>query len=382
MTSRHLVVGSIVAVLLGAGLVAVDLVLHPARAWFGYLNAWTLGVDLCVGALFLLMTGHASKANWMVVTRRLTESIVSVIPLYLLLFVPVALALPLLYPWASHAPQADPMVREAIAHKRSYLSPGFFVVRSLFYFLVFIVVGGLLRGWSKANDERPTVARVQRMRGLGGGALPLVALCFTWASFDWTMSLQPDWSSTIFGLYVFSGAFVAAISLVCILIVWSPEATPDHAQALGRLLFAMVIFWAYMAFSQLLLYWIADLPEEITYYRIRTTGSWTWLTAVLVFGHFFLPFFVLLNRPLKRRKGWLAAVGAYMLVMHLVDVYWLVLPTRDPRGVRPAFADLGALLFVGGLSCLWGVVAHRRAAPLPRHAPELAKGLDYEAAVQ
>jgi hypothetical protein len=382
MSMRRFMLWSLVATVVGAGLMGIEFAIDPTRAWFGYLNAWTFGVDLCVGALLLLQAGHAAKASWMVVTRRFTESIVSVIPLYLLLFIPVALVLGQLYPWAAPAPAIDPEVRRAIEHKHVYLNPPFFVLRTLFYFLVFIVVGGLLRGWSRANDEQPSLARVHRMRGLAGGAIPLVALCLTWASFDWTMSLKPDWSSTIFGLYVFSGAFVGALAVVCMLLPRSTRATADHAQALGRLLFAMIIFWAYMAFSQLLIYWIGDLPEDVGYYRVRTTGSWASVTAVLVFGHFFLPFFVLLSRPLKRNKGRLALVGAFVLAMHFVDVYWLVLPTRDASGARPDLGDLGALLLVAGLSCAWGALSYKRAAPLPLHAPELASGLDYEAAIQ
>jgi hypothetical protein len=379
---RAFILWSIGAAVLGAGLLAIEFALDATRAWFSYLNAWTCGVGICVGALLLLMAGHASKASWMVVTRRLTESIVVVMPLYLLLFVPIAFALPHLYPWAWHTPPSDPRLHQAILHKRPYLNPPFFVLRTLFYFLVFIVVGGLLRGWSKANDERPTFARVRRMRALGGGAIPLVALCLTWASFDWTMSLQPDWYSTIFGLYTFAGAFVGAIALVAVLMHRSRRATADHGQAIGRLLFAMIVFWAYMSFSQLLIYWIGDIPEDVSYYRVRTTGSWVAVTAVLVFGHFFVPFFALLSRGLKRHKDYLLVAGAYMLAMHFVDVYWLVLPSATPAGAHPAWGDLGGLLLVGGLSCAWSAWAYTRAAPLPLYAPELAKGLDYEAAIQ
>ena len=150
--------------------------------------------------------------------------------------------------------------------------------------------------------------RVRRMRALSGGGLPLVGLATTWASFDWTMSLQPDWSSTIFGLYFFAGAFLGAIALVSVLLraahAGSPPlspVTPDHRQALGRLLFAMVAFWAYMAFSQLLVYWIADLPDEVTFYSARVRGTWTAIAALLVVGHFVVPFFALLSRRWKRR---------------------------------------------------------------------------------
>jgi hypothetical protein len=202
------------------------------------------------------------------------------------------------------------------------------------------------------------------------------------------MSLQPDWASTMFGFYFFAGAFVAAIALACVMMpVTRPRGSriarfsPDHAQALGRLLFAMVIFWAYIAFGQLIVYWIGDIPEEVSFYLRRTTGSWTALTYVLVLGHFVVPFFVLLNRHLKRHPDVLAWVGGWVFVMHFLDVYWQVLPVHDRAGIRPHWLDLGAVLFVGGLSCAWVVRRYQNASPLPLHVPELTDGLDYEAAV-
>ncbi len=388
MNPRAMMILSLLSAAIGLVLLFVGLLVDAPRAWFSYLDAWTFGVTVCLGALLLLMTGHAAKASWMVVTRRVTESIVDALPLFVVLFVPICFALGHLYPWASHAKAANPELAHAIEHKRAYLNTPFFIVRSAFYFVVFVVIGGLLRAWSKANDEAPSIALVTRMRRLSGGGLPLVGLAVTWASFDWTMSLQPDWYSTIYGLYYFAGSFVAAISLVAVILNWArvgrvPQAreTPDHAQALGRVLFAMVIFWAYMAFSQLLIYWIGDIPEEVRYYGLRTTRTWSGVTYALVFGHFVVPFFLLLNRHWKRHPAYLASIGTWMLVMHYLDVYWQILPVHDRAGVRPHWLDLAAVLFVGGASCAWILRRYLTAPPLPLHAPELAEGLNYEASV-
>lgn len=388
MSARKILRTSLVAAGVGLVLLVIGLVVDAPRAWIAYLNAWTFGVTICMGALLLLMTGHASKATWMVVTRRLTESIVAVLPLYLLLFVPICFGLAFVYPWAAPLDAVAPALRHAIEHKRHYLNPPFFIVRTAVYFVIFIGIGTLLRAWSTANDRRPSLHLVLRMRRLSGGALPLVGLTLTWASFDWTMSLAPDWSSTIFGLYYFAGSFVGAIALVAVMLHLSRGrpglevgVSPDHAQALGRLLFAMIIFWAYMAFSQLLIYWIADIPEEVSYYARRTTGTWTDVTYLLVCGMFVAPFFALLNRRLKRRTNYLASVATFVFVMHFVDVYWMVLPTHDAAGVRPHWLDLGALLFMGGLSSAWILRSYLRVPPLPGHVPGLAEGLGYEAAV-
>ena len=383
---RPVVIGSLALSAAGLALLVAGGILDAPRAWYAYLDAWTFGTTICMGALVLLMINHAAKASWMVVTRRINEAIVAALPLYLLLFVPIAFGLGHLYPWAEPPGSLDADVLRAVEHKRHYLNPPFFVGRTLLYFALTIAIGSSLRAWSEANDHAPHLARVRRMRALSGGGLPVVALTLTWASFDWTMSLEPAWSSTIFGLYYFAGSFVGALALVCVILHASRRRPPlggrvtaDHAQALGRVLFAMVCFWAYQAFSQLLIYWIADLPEEIGYYRVRTTGSWWAVTLGLVFGHFVVPFFVLIHRTWKRDTSHLAVAGGYMLLMHFVDVYWLVMPARDTSGARPHWLDLAALLFVAGLSSAWIVSQYFRVAPLPAHDPDLAAGLHYEA---
>ncbi len=387
-TRRATIVGALALAAVGLVLLIIGLLVEPRRAWFSYLDVWTFGTSICIGALILLMVGHAAKASWMVVTRRLSEAVVDAFPLFLVLFIPLAFGLAEIYPWAEPAGRLDPAMRHVVEHKARYLNRPFFITRSVLYLVEFVAIGALLRAWSKANDQRPRLELVRRMRRLSGGALPLVSLTLTWASFDWTMSLQPDWYSTIYGLYFFAGSFVGAIGLVCLMLQLSrlrqvPQlrVTGDHAQAIGRLLFAMIIFWAYMAFSQLLIYWIANIPKETAFFALRTTGSWNAITYLLVFGHFIVPFFGLLNRKWKRHVDYVASVGTWALFMHFVDMYWLVMPVNDRYGVRPHWLDLGAILFVGGLSCAWIVHRYFTAAAIPRHVPELAEGLNYEAAV-
>ena len=323
----------------------------------------------------------------MVITRRPMESVAATLPLFALLFVPLAFGLDHIYPWTRHGGVAASLAH-ALDHKRVWLSKPFFVARTAVYFLVFCVVAARLRAWSTVNDSRPDLALVRKMRRLSGGGLPLVGLTLTWASFDWSMSLQPDWYSTMFGFYFFAGSYVGAIALACVLLRLTPSqgpqairVSPDHAQALGRVLFAMIVFWAYISFGQFLIYWIGDIPDEVSYFAHRTAGTWTAVTYVIVFGHFVFPFFLLLNRRLKRHSDVLAVVGAWIFVMHFVDVYWQVMPVHDEAGARPHWLDLGAVLFVGGLSCAWIVRRYGTAAPLPLHVPELPEGLDYEAAV-
>jgi hypothetical protein len=386
---RRLVAGSLYVAVGGAAIFGVELYVDPVRACYAYLVAWSFGVSVCIGALLMLMTDHASKGDWMVVTRRSTEAIVAALPLFLVLFVPIALVARRIYPWARPLDELPADLAADVARKHGYLNVPFFVVRSVFYLLVFAAIGGRLRAWSISNDAVPRADLVQRMRKLSGGALPVVALVVTWAAFDWTMSLEPRWTSTIYGLYFFAGSFLAAIAVITILsalvrpVLRTPfPFTGDHAQAAGRLLLAMTCFWAYMAFSQLLIYWIANIPEEISYYALRTTGSWNAVTYFLVFGHFVIPFFALLNRHWKRDPRYLGAVGGWMIFMHLVDVYWLIMPVHDPNGVASDFwLDAGAVIFVVGISAAWVLARWSRTRPLPRHVPGLAEGIRYEAAL-
>ncbi len=385
MKSRRVEIVSLLLALAGLVMLVVGLRVDPARAWFAYLVAWLFGASIAAGALLVTMTGHATKATWMVVTRRPMESVASTLPIFALLFVPMAFGLDHIYPWASRT--VDTALAHALDHKRVWLGRPFFVARTAIYFLVFCVVAGLLRAWSTQNDVAPSPVLVRNMRRLSGAGLPLVILTLTWASFDWSMSLQPDWYSTMFGFYFIAGAYVGAIALACVMLPLAHNGTsraglsPDIAQALGRVLFAMVIFWAYIAFAQFLIYWIGDIPEEVSYFARRTAGTWTAVTYVIVFGHFIVPFFVLLNRRIKRHPDVLGLIGAWVFAMQFVDVYWQVLPVLDESGARPHWLDLGAVLFVGGLSCAWIVRRYGTAAPLPLHVPELAEGLKYEAAI-
>jgi hypothetical protein len=387
MTARRVVIVALAVSAGGLALLVTGLFVDATRAWFAYLDAWLFGTSVAVGALLLNMTGHAAKASWMVMTRRPTEAVADTLPIFAVLFVPLIFGLRHVYPWAAHGP-VDAAMQSALDHKRIWLSEPFFIIRTAAYFLVFCTVSGLLRAWSKANDVRPSLALVRRMRQLSGAGFPLLGLTLTWASFDWSMSLQPDWYSTMFGFYFFSGSYVGAIALACVMLRLSAPRgvvpgllTPDHAHALGRVLFAMIIFWAYISFGQLLIYWIGDIPDEVSYFRKRTAGSWTAVTYVIVFGHFVLPFFVLLNRRLKRHTNALAIVGGWVFVMHFVDVYWQVMPVYDTGGVRPSWLNLGAIAFVGGLSCACVVRRYLTAAPVPLHTPDLVEGLNYEAAV-
>jgi hypothetical protein len=217
-----------------------------------------------------------------------------------------------------------------------------------------------------------------------GLLLPLVALALSFAAFDWLMSLQPTWYSTMFPVYYFAGGFLGALSLLTVLSAAADGAgvirgiNSSHYYALGRLLLSFVIFWAYIAFFQLMLIWIANKPEEVTFYLDRIAGGWTAITVVLATAHFVVPFFVLLNYDIKRRRGALTVIAVWLLASCYLDVHWLVAPASRARGSLYNWIDLGALLAIGGITVIYGVYRMRGRALVPIHDPALPRALGYE----
>jgi hypothetical protein len=230
-------------------------------------------------------------------------------------------------------------VQQEIRQKQSYLNVPGFLMRSLIYFVIWLAFGRLLR-------------RTPRVASAAG--LPLLGLTLTFAAFDWLMSITPSWFSTIYGLYYLAGGFLAALGLVALLAYlaeqsgWLIGVAPEQYHSLGKLLLTFVLFWAYVAYSQLLIVWIADLPKEVTWYVPRLHGSWGVLGLVLLGGQFLIPFLLLLFRRITMRARALGWLGAWLLLMHYLDVYWLVLPALHPGGVRFHWLDPAALLLVGG----------------------------------
>jgi hypothetical protein len=347
VTSRRLRTAAIVIGTAGSVALAIGFALEPRQAAFSYLTAWAFAVSLALGAMIFLMICHAMDARWPVVFQPFTEAIVSTLPWLAVLFVPIALSLGRLYPWVDPSPALGHEGLEKLAHKAAYLDPAFFVVRGAVFLVVWIVIGELLR---RRTARRP--------RALSAAALPLVALTLTFASFDWLMSLTPLWFSTVYGLLFFSGAFVGAIALIAVAAPVTSSILPDHSGALGRVLFAALAIWAYMEFSQGLIIWIANKPDEVPWYIARGAGVWGGVFALLVVGHFTVPFFALMPREVKRRSSWLAAIAAWLLVMHYVDIYWLVMPVLH-ADLTLHWLDLAAPCAVLGTAFAFASLRHR-----------------------
>jgi len=375
---------------LGAGLVGTaglaasvaGLLFSTRSALFAWLFAWAYWTGLAVAALLLLCIFHASRARWPVVFRRVLETLAGTLPLMAVLFIPVLLGVKELYPWASPEAVSRP-VALLLAHQRPYMNFVLWLLRALLYLAVWVAVAeGLLR-LSRRQDREGGIELTRRQRRLGTAALIPTALAMSFAALDWLMALDPSFRSGIFPLYWFTGSLLAAIALLAVWITASREAEPakstraSHRASLAKLLFAFSLFWVYVAFCQWLLTWIADLPDEVPWFLIRTSGNWGQLAALLVIAQFGFPFVALLRRNVKENSRMLAAVALLVLAAHALDLFWLVMPTRDPASPLLHWTDLAAFAAVGGLAIAFAHVRFARHAPLPAKDPYLLESLRY-----
>jgi hypothetical protein len=360
---------------------AVSLLLSNGATQFfqSYLMAYTFCLGITLGCLALGMVHQLSGGAWGVVLRRPIGAAARVLPVLTVLFLPILFGMSRLYIWT----HADVVARdEAIRHKQLYLNAPFFVIRAIAYFVVWNAVSFTLNRLSLVQDRTgdPQIARrMQRVSAIG---LLLYGLTITFASFDWLMSLEPDWYSTIYGVLIIGGQGLSAMAFLILAIAWLSRRPPlndiivfDHFHDAGNLTLAFVMLWAYFAFSQFLIIWAGNLPKEIAWYQHRLQTGWKGIGVVLVLFHFAVPFLVLLSRTVKRQATMLARVAAAILVMRVVDLYWLIAPGFHPDGVSISWLDV--LLPVSLLSLWVGcfIWQLRGRAILPVHDPEFEEAL-------
>jgi hypothetical protein len=306
------------------------------------------------------------------------------VAIFPVLFLPIALGMKLLFPWAAPSEELGEEVLRLLHFRSVYLNPTFFLVRAGIYFLVWVWFSRLLYGWSTRQDETGELSLSHKAWRLGAGGLPAVAFTLTFAAIDWLMSLGVHWFSSMWGVYYFAGSFVGCLALL-VIFVRALAATESlagavnvaHWLSLGKFLLAFTCFWAYISFSQYMLVWIANLPDTIPYLLLRQRAGWSSLGVVLIVGHFVVPFALLLSRKIKMRPGQLALVALWILVMHYVDLYWVVMPQVRPDQVLLDWSNLTALAGVGGLALAFGIYSLRGRRALPVGDPYLEDSLHY-----
>ncbi|PYS33826.1 MAG: hypothetical protein DMG14_30910 [Acidobacteria bacterium] len=337
-----------------------------------YLMAYLFWFGIALGCLPLLMLHHLVGGTWGFVIRRILEAGTRTLPLMLVLFLPLIFGVHSLYEW-SHP---DVVARDqALQAKQAYLNVPFFIVRTVIYFLLWLTFAFLLNRWSAQQDATGDPRLIRRFQLLSGPGIVVYSLTITFASIDWGMSLEPRWFSTIYGMLFIVGQTLAALAFVIPVAGLLSESPPVSEvlnsavfQDLGNLLLAFVMLWAYISFSQYLIIWSGNLPEEIPWYLHRGTNGWQWVAAVLALFHFAVPFLLLLGRGNKRNKRFLGGIAIAVLLMRWVDLYWLIAPSFLPR-VRIHLFDVVLFAAIGAI-WLYVFLGHlNRRALLPLRDP-------------
>ncbi len=344
-----LAIGAIGIVLLVVGMLA-----DAKRFSWSYLVGFSWTATIGLGALFFVILQHLAKAGWSVTPRRHAEWISQILPVCLLLFIPLILIGGKdLWTWL---PGGEMAAEEAVKKKGSWLSPGFFYGRAFFYMLVWTFQAWWFHRQSTKQDESGDAKLTLKMQTVSAPMVLLFGITLTFAAFDWLMSLDPRWYSTIFGVYVFAGSFEAGLAVMVLILltlnrtgVLKRVANVEHRHDLGKLMFAFVVFWAYIGFSQFMLIWYANLPEETIFFARRWVGGWKNLSLLLLFGHFVIPFLFLLPRTTKRVMNTLTAAAIWMLFIHYIDMYWLVIPNGSLGTLSFSWLDIAGLLGPAGV---------------------------------
>jgi hypothetical protein len=354
--------------------------LTDRHAFFqAYLFAYVVWVGLTLGCFAAMMFHYTVRGVWGLPIIRVLEAGARMLPLMALLLVPIlAFGMQDLYPWARPEAAQD----LTIVQKRGYLNVPFFAIRSMAYFAVWILLAQLLTRWSVEQDRTGDPALAQKRTNLSAPGLVIYVLTLTLASTDWVMSLYPHWYSTIFGLQFVVGQGLMALAFATAIVTLAAGSVPftgivipKLTRDLGNMLLTFVILWGYVALSQFLLIWSANLPEEIAYYLARMRGGWWSVGLVVVFGQFFVPFLLLLSSRTKRVAGLLALVAGWILAMRVLDLYWVVVPGYHRVGFH--WLDAAAFLGMGGLWLAVYAWQLKRYPLLPAFDPRLQETLRY-----
>jgi hypothetical protein len=339
--------------LAGAAACVVGAIVNPTQFFHSYLMAFMFWLGVSLGSLVVVMMQYLTGGAWSFIMRRPLEAASRVLPLLALLFVPILFGLHDLYPWTLPAVRA---VDANIRAKALYLNVPFFVVRAIVYFAAWLTLAYLVNRWSREQDRTGDPGLLRKLGRLSGPGLVVYAFTITFASIDWVMSLEPHWYSTIFGMIFMAGQGLSALAFATLVVVQLSNARPvsdlvrvTTMRDVGNMVLAFVMLWAYTSFSQLLLIWAANLPEEIPWYLHRLGPGWQWIALALAVFHFFVPFVLLLIRRSKRVLTTLRAVVITLLFMRLVDLFWMVGPETYQGRFVVSWQDFATTIAIGGL---------------------------------
>ncbi|MDP2303601.1 MAG: quinol:cytochrome C oxidoreductase [Ignavibacteria bacterium] len=370
--------------LIGIGVIggAGAFLLNAEQAAFNYLLGFMFLMSIGVGALFLISLEYVAGADWSTPLRRVIEFTASITPFLIILAIPILLNMHTLFHWShTEVVESDKILKE----KAPYLNQTFFFIRVAIVFALWTLFYFLLTRNSRKQDISKDQNLTRVNIRLSAVFIPLFAITASIASIDWMMSLEPHWFSTIFGVYFFSGSVLSALAVITYATVklreggyLHPRMVKDHYYSLGSLLFVFVNFWGYIAFSQYMLIWYANLPEETFWFLARWQGSWIYISLALIFVHFIVPYSILLSQPAKMDAKKLKFASLWILFAHLLDLYWLILPTFKGESTLLNFV-LGLsfpVAAVGGIILLF-YFNSKKTNMVPVGDPKLERGLNF-----
>jgi hypothetical protein len=356
-----------------AALSVIGLLTDSTQFYQSYLFGYIFWINVSLGCLGVLLLHHLVSGRWGFSVQRFLEAGTMTIPLMAVLFLPIMAGMSKIYPWMQEAAKTGETVLE-LHGKENYLNLPFFTVRAAVYFIIWILLASLARQWSGRQDETADPSWTRKLKILSAPGVIVYVLTATFASIDWVMSLEPEWWSSIYGFIFVVGQCLAAFSLMIMLAArFSKEKplsriiTSTQFHHLGNLLLAFVILWAYTAFSQYLIMWAGNLPEEIPWYLKRMSEGWKIFPLVLIIVHFFVPFLLLLSRQLKKASGTIATIAAGVFIIRFVDVYWLIMPALYPEGFHFHWLSLTIPAAIGGLWFGFFFNALKRRALVPQN---------------
>lgn len=370
--------------LYGVGIVgliasAVGYFLDDKQFFFSYLTSFTFYTTIGLGALFMVMIHHITKSSWGTAIRRLPETFAANIAVWSIFFIPILIGLSFLYKWtSSDYVTGDPIMEGKVA----YLNTPFFVIRQFIYFGIWGFLGYKLHKVSVRMDETRDWGLTSLLRKLSAPGILLFALTVAFASFDWLMSLDAHWFSTMFGVYFFAMSFQAFFAVMLLLVFWfirngilANTIKKTHIYDLGAWMFAFTVFYAYIAFSQFMLIYYANIPEATIWFYHRLEGSWAFISYSLIFGRFAIPFLLLLNRESKHNEKVLKITATLIVVMHIVEIYWIIMPVMHYSGISISWMDITTFIGLGGI--FFGLFFSRlkKHKLVPVNDPELSASL-------
>jgi hypothetical protein len=372
--NRSLILG-----IAASALALIGACFRAQQFFVSYLFAYVFWFGLTIGCVLIAMIHHLTGGKWGHPVRRFLEAGFSTLPVMALLFIPILFGLRELYPWARSEGPA-----EVLRKQHGYLNMGFFIVRVVFYFAVWLLLTSRLRRRSIEQDTTKDPEPGHRLRTISGPGLVIIPITATFAYIDWIMSMEPRWHSTIFPIIILSGQVLAAYSFAVILLnAFDKEqslaltVSKLHFHQLGNFLLTFVMFWTYVAFGQLLIIYSGNTPEEIAWYLHRISGSWIYLVLVIAVFHFFLPFLLLLFRTVKRRRAYLASLAMLLLAVHLIYTFWMITPSIFQTGFHLSWLDFVTPIGIGGLwvaAFLWLL---QRAPLIPKNDPRIQQEMAY-----